>query len=84
MTGQSKKKKLDCQICGKIVTHMKRHMEVHIELKPFRCENCGKSFKSKRELKQHHQKVHTEVKKTECLICAQCSGRDQNVQKVKR
>ena len=47
MTDESKKKKPECQICGKGVMNMTRHMKIHNELKPFKCEYCERNFRSK-------------------------------------
>ena len=60
MTDKSERKKKECQICGKEVLKLIRHMKVHYELKPFKCENCGKEFKRKQNLTEH-QIIHTEA-----------------------
>ena len=43
-------------MCGKIfghASHLKDHSIVHLDVKQFYCETCGKRFKHKRACKLH-------------------------------
>ncbi|XP_065226140.1 zinc finger protein 235-like [Planococcus citri] len=71
-----------CDICNKYLSRrrdLKRHMLIHEGLKPFKCTECDKSFRSKSNMYQHtrlyHTPYHTRLYK--CDICdkryaAQC------------
>ena len=49
-----------CPFCCKFIrSHLKRHISsVHLKLKPFTCENCGKAFSRKTHLVQHSNRRH--------------------------
>ncbi len=57
-----KQKNHECEVClMKFVCKAKleRHVnEYHLNLKPFKCTHCEESFKGKREVLKHIQKVH--------------------------
>ena len=67
-------RKFQCDICLKVfkrVDHVKTHMEhVHLELRPFVCDICGRSYKGRGSL-THHMRSHTGEHET-CETC----GRD--------
>ncbi|CAI9623513.1 unnamed protein product [Staurois parvus] len=46
-----------------------RHVNMHLNLRPFDCPVCGKKFKMKHHLTEH-MKTHTGVKPYECEVCA--------------
>ena len=50
----------ECQICGKVTLNLKRHLKIHNELKPFKCEYCEKEFKRTDHLTRH-LKIHDEL-----------------------
>ena len=53
--------KFMCKVCGKIsniVTNMRNHIEIHIEGLLFSCQECEKTFKSKRALNHHKVTFH--------------------------
>ena len=68
MEGETKRKKKECQICGTVVVNLPRHMIVHSELRPYKCEFCEKEFKAKGNLTEH-QRIHTGEKPFKCELC---------------
>ncbi|XP_051899666.1 zinc finger and BTB domain-containing protein 4-like [Pristis pectinata] len=57
--------------CGKAFTHKSqrdRHINMHLNLRPFGCTICSKKFKMKHHLVEH-MKIHTGHKPFECHIC---------------
>ncbi|XP_069771681.1 uncharacterized protein [Narcine bancroftii] len=57
--------------CGKAFTHKSqrdRHINMHLNLRPFACTICSKKFKMKHHLVEH-MKIHTGLKPFECHIC---------------
>ena len=67
MVGETKKK---CQICGKGVKDLKRHMNVHSKERPFKCEDCGTKCKTKQNL-QSHMDVHSKERPFKCEDCGE-------------
>ena len=64
----SKEKEL-CTICNKKVHQLKRHMiSVHTrdEDKRYQCEDCGKGFEFKHNLKHHRMNMHIKSRPYEC------------------
>lgn len=61
-----------CKECSKEfsrATHLKRHMMIHSDDRPFTCTKCDKSFRRADHL-QAHQNSHAEVKPHECDNCS--------------
>ncbi|XP_007882633.1 zinc finger and BTB domain-containing protein 22 [Callorhinchus milii] len=57
--------------CGKTFTHKSqrdRHVNMHLNLRPFGCSACGKKFKMKHHLVEH-MKIHTGHKPFGCHVC---------------
>nr|XP_057903230.1 zinc finger and BTB domain-containing protein 22b [Doryrhamphus excisus] len=57
--------------CGKTFTHKSmrdRHINMHLDLRPFHCPVCPKKFKMKHHLTEH-MKTHTGVKPYDCAGC---------------
>ncbi|KAM6899260.1 zinc finger and BTB domain-containing protein 22b isoform 2-T2 [Xenentodon cancila] len=57
--------------CGKSFTHKSmrdRHINMHLDLRPFHCPVCDKKFKMKHHLTEH-MKTHTGLKPYDCLGC---------------
>eukprot|EP01083_Nonionella_stella_P130949 397560_1 len=62
---RSHKKNL-CKICGKYFKRLTRHMVVHTDVRPFKCDVCDKTFKSRGCLTTHK---HTHNKPFKCNMC---------------
>ncbi|XP_072304311.1 zinc finger and BTB domain-containing protein 22-like [Eucyclogobius newberryi] len=57
--------------CGKTFTHKSmrdRHINMHLDLRPFHCPVCSKKFKMKHHLTEH-MKTHTGLKPYDCHGC---------------
>ena len=66
-----------CSICLKTFTernHFEGHVNVHINLKPFDCQKCRKTFSYKTSLNRHKIICHGIIKK-EGYMCHICSMR---------
>lgn len=48
--------------------HLKQHMRMHENIRPWKCERCGKCFRTKSSL-QHHERGHLGIKNYQCEIC---------------
>lgn len=64
--GRKSQRNLQLQCCWgtcKVKTvkrdHITSHIRIHIPLKPYACENCGRKFKRPQDLKKH-MKIHAE------------------------
>ncbi|XP_034286790.1 zinc finger and BTB domain-containing protein 22 [Pantherophis guttatus] len=58
--------------CGKAFSHKSmrdRHVNMHLNLRPFDCPVCNKKFKMKHHLTEH-MKTHTGLKPYQCHVCA--------------
>ena len=70
-------KKFQCELCDHIsanAQNLKYHVNtVHLKLKPYFCEKCGKSFVQKRRLEEHILNIHNpEGKAFQCDLCGNC------------
>ncbi|XP_063702902.1 zinc finger protein OZF-like [Culicoides brevitarsis] len=74
--------KKPCPHCGELVKNLTSHMAKHYEEKPFRCDKCDKSYKSRQHL-QNHVIVH-ENKSFPCDICGRTFNRPDKVISHKR
>ncbi|XP_055389144.1 zinc finger protein 852-like [Condylostylus longicornis] len=59
-----------CTVCGDLFKpkHLGRHMLVHSDVKDYRCNYCGRSFKRNITL-QFHMITHTNLKPFSCRFC---------------
>ena len=61
-------KKLKCSECKagfETKEHLEHHMNsVHLKTRVYKCADCKKCCDSYKELKQHHDRVHKELKVT--------------------
>ncbi|KAM7026342.1 LOW QUALITY PROTEIN: zinc finger and BTB domain-containing protein 22-like [Acridotheres tristis] len=57
--------------CGKAFSHRsmrERHVNMHLDLRPFTCAECRKRFKMKHHLTEH-MKTHTGLRPYTCPAC---------------
>ena len=48
---------------------MKRHINSHFSFKLFKCDLCGKAYKSKENMNLHHVNKHLGIKPYNCDFC---------------
>ncbi|XP_029055768.2 zinc finger protein 70-like isoform X1 [Osmia bicornis bicornis] len=61
-----------CDTCKKIIFTKRgflRHIRVHSDKRPCRCDLCGKSYRIEQDLARHIRDVHEGLKKYACDIC---------------
>ncbi|MDP0588338.1 MAG: C2H2-type zinc finger protein [Candidatus Endonucleobacter bathymodioli] len=66
-------KKMICSECGRLFVrkyHLKRHMDIHANVKIYKCtwEGCNNTFRQQQHLKTHIR-IHTNEKPYPCLEC---------------
>ena len=69
------KPKTPCNICGKLVSKMKDHMEsMHVDDSDMkaRCDACGKGFPSDQKLRDHTMNVHLKLRPYKCRYKTKC------------
>jgi uncharacterized Zn-finger protein len=58
-----------CHICGKNIKGVySLHLKIHDNIKPFRCDECGREFRQKIALR-NHLLIHQNEKPHECPWC---------------
>ena len=68
---KSKERKHECETCKKSFfssRHLKAHIKVHLEDRPFKCQICGFATKFKDSLKSH-LKSHSDERPWKCEVC---------------
>ncbi|XP_017757434.1 PREDICTED: zinc finger protein 888-like isoform X2 [Eufriesea mexicana] len=61
-----------CDTCKKIIFTKRgflRHIRVHSDKRPCKCNLCGKSYRIEQDLARHIRDVHEGLKKYACDIC---------------
>lgn len=61
-----------CDACKKIIFTKRgflRHIRVHSNKRPCKCDLCGKSYRIEQDLARHIRDVHEGLKKYACDIC---------------
>ena len=61
-----------CNICGKVVTNIKKHSLMHNPEKKLQCDKCDYRTNHKEQLKRHyytHSEDQSEGRKHKCSIC---------------
>ncbi|XP_076637569.1 uncharacterized protein LOC143349863 isoform X2 [Colletes latitarsis] len=61
-----------CDTCKKIIFTKRgflRHIRVHFDKRPCKCDLCGKSYRIEQDLARHVRDVHEGLKKYACDIC---------------
>jgi len=72
-----------CRICRGTFRHwntLQRHLQSHIEFRPFACTLCGRAFYSQSKLKRHAV-VHSDVKPYPCPVCDRRLGRTEHLKR---
>lgn len=64
--------RVSCEICGKVVYSIRLHMlHTHSNIRPHKCDTCGKGFAFKSILVKHVNEKHLGLKKFKAL-CQKC------------
>ena len=72
-----------CRICHGMFRHwntLQRHLQSHIDFRPFACASCGRAFYSQSKLKRHAV-VHSDVKPYPCPVCDRRLGRTEHLKR---
>ena len=72
-----------CLVCSAPCQHwntLQRHLQTHINFRPFACDSCGRTFYSQSKLKRH-QVIHNEVKPYKCPVCERRLGRTEHLKR---
>jgi len=72
-----------CRICRGTFRHwntLQRHLQSHIDFRPFACASCGRAFYSQSKLKRHAV-VHSDVKPYPCPVCDRRLGRTEHLKR---
>jgi len=71
---EEKERKFECRYegCDKkfsLKWILNRHINSHFLFKMFRCEICGKAYKSKENMQLHFTNKHLGIKPYKCIYC---------------
>lgn len=72
-----------CLVCNMSCQHwntLQRHLQTHIEFRPFACDICNRTFYSQSKLKRH-QVIHNDIKPYKCPVCDRRLGRTEHLKR---
>lgn len=72
-----------CDLCTKDFSYpkdLRRHMLIHLKIKPFACSECGKKYRQRYDLIDHI-KVHTQEKPFRCDICGESFSKSKSLRR---
>lgn len=72
-----------CPICNNLFTrneHLKRHMLIHMGVRPYKCTECPKEF-SRSEHLRRHMSTHTGAKPYHCDLCDKRFSRSEHLRR---
>jgi hypothetical protein len=72
-----------CRLCRGTFRHwntLQRHLQSHIDFRPFACTSCGRAFYSQSKLKRHAV-VHSDIKPYPCPVCDRRLGRTEHLKR---
>ncbi|XP_022186171.2 zinc finger protein 43 isoform X2 [Nilaparvata lugens] len=61
-----------CKVCGKKFSdalRLKKHSELHVKKKIYKCDVCPKAFRVLHHLNMHKERTHAKEKKYNCINC---------------
>ncbi len=65
-------KRLQSSVCDRSLaglTPLKRHMLIHLGVKPFKSSQCPKLFRTKQQFQDHFLGKHTKERPYKCNLC---------------
>ena len=66
--GDERARKMQCKVCSKWVSNAKimvGHQNMHMGIKPFKCDFCEKSYRTRNNMAAHRKEMHGEEWKAE-------------------